>query len=67
MTKTAFDELFTATLGMFSLSETPATGVLQGNIRDVFTEVLKARVTCERIFSQKPSDYVPGKNPKNWK
>jgi hypothetical protein len=67
MSYAKFDEMFIATLGMFSLSETPSSGILKNNISKIFTEVLEARKVCEDKFNEMKPKYVSGKSPTNWK
>ena len=55
MAKTAFDELFIATLGMFSFSIDQITQdkVEPELIKAQFEHVLEARNQCEQIFTER--------------
>ena len=49
----SFDELFKATLNMFSIDSKNAGDLSANDIRTVFKEVLKAEVLCQKEFSDR--------------
>ena len=49
----SFDELFKATLNMFSLDSKTAGDLSANDIRTVFKEVLKAEKLCQKEFSDR--------------
>jgi hypothetical protein len=49
----SFDELFKATLNMFSLDSKTAGDLSANDIRTVFKEVLKAEDLCQKEFSDR--------------
>lgn len=49
----SFDELFKATLSMFSLDSKTAGDLSANDIRTVFKEVLKAEDLCQKEFSNR--------------
>ncbi|NIR15162.1 MAG: hypothetical protein GWN86_14970 [Desulfobacterales bacterium] len=49
----SFDELFKATLNMFSLDSKTAGDLSANDIRTVFKEVLKAEDLCQKEFSNR--------------
>jgi len=49
----SFDELFKATLSMFSLDSKTAGDLSANDIRTVFREVLKAEDLCQKEFSDR--------------
>jgi hypothetical protein len=48
-----FDELFKATLNMFSLDSKTAGDLSANDIRTVFKEVLKAEELCQKEFGNR--------------
>jgi hypothetical protein len=48
-----FDELFKATLNMFSLDSKTAGDLSANDIRTVFKEVIKAEELCQKEFSNR--------------
>jgi hypothetical protein len=48
-----FDELFKATLNMFSLDSKTAGDLSANDIRTVFKEVLKAEELCQKEFGKR--------------
>lgn len=49
----SFDEMFKATLNMFSLDSKTAGDLSANDIRTVFKEVLKAKELCQKEFSDR--------------
>lgn len=48
-----FEDLFKATLSMFSLDSKKAGDLSANDIHTVFEEVLKAEVLCQRDFNER--------------
>jgi len=50
----SYDELFKATLNMFSLDSKSAGDLSANDMRTVFKEVLKAEQLCQKEFNDRP-------------